>query len=332
MGSPEEGASILGSVAHQGTYSARAAAGGFAAAVPLGMKLNHLRYVLSAAEEGSFRRAAASLNIQQSTISRRVRELEDRLGTTLFKREAGGVRLTRAGRAFLARAREAVTHLAEAADVAGAAARIERGVLRIGLVQPPGRGALSDLLRRLVGSHVPASFALTEGSPDQLLAAVALRQIDLAIVPDGVEAHGLLTAPLWREALLAVMRTDHPGAGKARLTWRDLAATPLLVPDGAIGLAIGRSRRDTAPSNPAASASAATVLDLAALGQGIAVLPASQAGRLGADLVARPISRGDLGFRAAWSPRNDKLVLRRALRLASEVTADPAGRWSAGRG
>ncbi|WP_164159323.1 helix-turn-helix domain-containing protein, partial [Stenotrophomonas maltophilia] len=54
------------------------------------MKLNHLRYVLSAAEQGSFRRAAASLNIQQSTISRRVRELEERLGAPLFDREAQG--------------------------------------------------------------------------------------------------------------------------------------------------------------------------------------------------------------------------------------------------
>ena len=39
----------------------------------------HLRYVVAAADHDSFRRAAAALNITQPTLSKRIRELEDRL-------------------------------------------------------------------------------------------------------------------------------------------------------------------------------------------------------------------------------------------------------------
>lgn len=52
---------------------------------------------LVVAECLSFRRAARMLGVRQSTVSRRVRSLEDKLGVSLFERYAGGVRLTAAG-------------------------------------------------------------------------------------------------------------------------------------------------------------------------------------------------------------------------------------------
>lgn len=59
------------------------------------------RYALVAAEHGSFRRAATTLNVQQSGVSRGVKNLEHRLGTELFVRGPAGVRPTPAGDRFL---------------------------------------------------------------------------------------------------------------------------------------------------------------------------------------------------------------------------------------
>jgi hypothetical protein len=53
-----------------------------------------------------FRKAAAALNVQESAISRRIRDLEDAIGVALFIRHHGGVHLTHAGQRFLARARK----------------------------------------------------------------------------------------------------------------------------------------------------------------------------------------------------------------------------------
>ena len=53
----------------------------------------------------SLRQAAETLNIRQSTLSRRLRDLEDELGANLFVRTNGGTRPTLAGQEFLERAR-----------------------------------------------------------------------------------------------------------------------------------------------------------------------------------------------------------------------------------
>jgi DNA-binding transcriptional LysR family regulator len=62
---------------------------------------SQLAAALAVAETASFSQAARRLQVQQSTISRRIRNLEDSLGVSLFERYTHGVRLTESGRTFL---------------------------------------------------------------------------------------------------------------------------------------------------------------------------------------------------------------------------------------
>lgn len=64
------------------------------------MKIDHIRTFLEISECGNFNRAAENLNVTQSTISARVKAMEDRFGRTLFKRGHSGVELTSAGQHF----------------------------------------------------------------------------------------------------------------------------------------------------------------------------------------------------------------------------------------
>jgi DNA-binding transcriptional LysR family regulator len=61
------------------------------------MELNHLKYFYAVARERSFTRASKTLRIQQPTISKMVRNLEEKLGVVLLERHKQGVRLTPAG-------------------------------------------------------------------------------------------------------------------------------------------------------------------------------------------------------------------------------------------
>ncbi|WP_291423851.1 LysR family transcriptional regulator [Acidocella sp.] len=58
-------------------------------------------YALMAADQRSVRRAAVMLNVRQSTLSRRIHQLEEQIGVSLFDRSSGGVSPTQAGREFL---------------------------------------------------------------------------------------------------------------------------------------------------------------------------------------------------------------------------------------
>ncbi|WP_163160135.1 helix-turn-helix domain-containing protein [Bradyrhizobium uaiense] len=69
--------------------------------------LCQLRYVIAAADNGSFRKATIAIGVQESAIGRRIRDLEDEIGAALFVRGSSGVRLTHAGQLFIARARRA---------------------------------------------------------------------------------------------------------------------------------------------------------------------------------------------------------------------------------
>lgn len=80
------------------------------------MELRHLRYFL-AADDGSYRKAGVALGVQESSISCRIRGLEDQLGASLFQRLMAWVRLTFAGQRFHCRAAEMVRHMWDSAQV-----------------------------------------------------------------------------------------------------------------------------------------------------------------------------------------------------------------------
>ena len=112
------------------------------------MELRHLRCFLAVAEELHFARAAERLHIEQSPLSRAIKELEEELGVALFARTTRSTRLTRAGKLFLDHVPRVFTALQQARDSAKAAANGFHGQLRI---------ALSD---GITPSRLPALLAL----------------------------------------------------------------------------------------------------------------------------------------------------------------------------
>ena len=64
------------------------------------MNLDNIRTFLEVTATGNFHRAAESLNVTQSTVSARIKSLEDYFGLPLFRRNRTGVELTGAGQRF----------------------------------------------------------------------------------------------------------------------------------------------------------------------------------------------------------------------------------------
>ena len=83
---------------------------------------------LAVAEYLNFRHAANALGVAQSSVSARVKALEDDLGILVFERHARGVRLTEAGRHFVERIAAGIDQLDHAVKTAGMAAAGESGL------------------------------------------------------------------------------------------------------------------------------------------------------------------------------------------------------------
>ena len=132
------------------------------------MELRHLRYFLAVAEELHFARAAERLHIDQSPLSRAVKELEEELGARLFVRTTRSTQLTRAGRLFLEHVPRVFASIEQARDSVRSAANGFHGQLRI---------ALSD---GITPSRLPALLAQCREEDPEV--EVRLCEVPLALV------------------------------------------------------------------------------------------------------------------------------------------------------
>src|SRR3954466_12741830 len=94
--------------------------------------------LLAIAEQGSFQKAAESLNISQTALTRRLQNLESLLGVTLVERTTRSVSLTSTGRDFLPQARRLLFELATALVEIRESGKARRGDVSIACVPSAG--------------------------------------------------------------------------------------------------------------------------------------------------------------------------------------------------
>ena len=185
--------------------------------IKTGLGLRELRAVLTVAELGSFRRAAAELGYTQSALSHQVAALEAALGWPLFHRPGGRgqVRLTPAGEAVCRRARRALGEVEAMAADAEEAERGETVRVRVGVSQTAAAEIMPSALRAFRDEYPGVEVVLS--GVDDSAGADALRKgrLDLAFInnpePDDViEAVPVLDDP-WviltrRDSTIAELR------------------------------------------------------------------------------------------------------------------------------
>jgi len=96
-----------------------------------GRVLNGIGVLAAVVEAGTFVRAAESLSVTQSGVSRAIARLEERVGVRLLQRSARAVTLTEEGRRFYERVAPLIAGIEDAASEAGGASVRPRGRLRV---------------------------------------------------------------------------------------------------------------------------------------------------------------------------------------------------------
>jgi DNA-binding transcriptional LysR family regulator len=93
--------------------------------------LNEIVVFARVAQAGSFSAAARALDMPKSTVSRKVAELEERIGARLIQRTTRKLSLTDAGRIYFAHAARIVGEIEAAAEALGRVQTEPRGPLRV---------------------------------------------------------------------------------------------------------------------------------------------------------------------------------------------------------
>ncbi|KWT82838.1 MULTISPECIES: LysR family transcriptional regulator [unclassified Variovorax] len=117
------------------------------------MDWDNLRFFLELARTGTLVSAARRLAVDHTTVARRIQALEKEIGTALFAREAGGHRLTEAGRRLQPQveAMEGAFFTIESATPA--AQEGLSGLVRIGATEGFGTMVLAPELARFAQQH-----------------------------------------------------------------------------------------------------------------------------------------------------------------------------------
>jgi DNA-binding transcriptional LysR family regulator len=158
---------------------------------------------LTVTDTGSFVLAAESLHVTQSTVSSRIKTLEDLLGRSLFERSKSGVRLTLAGNHFHKHAL-AILRIWEHARVEVKLAEAHRDHLAIGAQPSFWDGFLLSWLGWMRENIPDIAITATAASSVRLMDRLTEGTLDLAIMYRPTERPGLIIEHLFDEELILV--------------------------------------------------------------------------------------------------------------------------------
>src|SRR6185437_12851714 len=271
------------------------------------MKLSHLRTFVAIADHKGVARAAERLHLTQSAASRQISALESELGVLLFDRVGRRVQLTSEGEDLLRRSRRLLAD----ADLISERAHVLKGgqigMLRISATSQVIENLLVSFLARYMKRHPGVEVRLFESGGTNQQKQLDGGEVHLAIMAAGDDR--VCRWLLYPIHVLAVVPKTHRYAHRATLNITELSDEPLLLPNGEFG---SRSWFDAAcdvvgirPRVLLESGAPQTLMSLAGLGYGIAIIP-SNVQRLprsvrGVPLVHRGHSIGRWSA-IAWNP------------------------------
>jgi len=247
------------------------------------MELRHLRYVLAVAEELHFTRAAERLGIGQPPLSHQIKQVEEEIGTRLFRRETRSVNLTEAGHAFLPHARAAI-HAAEQAKIeARRAGRGELGQLRIGFT---GSASFNPLVTGVISQFRAANpgirLNLVEQATTHLIRGLKEDMVDIAFLRATIDEQAAFRVEaLPDEPMCVALPPHHPLNGRQSVLMAELASESFILYPRENGSLLYDSiiaccqKAGFSPKIVQEAPQMASTVNLVATGVGIALVPVS---------------------------------------------------------
>ena len=193
------------------------------------VELRHLRYFIAVAEELNFSRAAERLHMAQPPVSVAIRQLEQEIGSELFRRSSREVKLTEAGVAMLARARRTLIELDRGITTARRVASGELGSLRIGFSWSARFDTLPVIGRAFRADHADVELLAEEMWNARMVPALRSGELDIAISLCPEIESDLSYESIRSEQVVALLAADHPRAGQDTVALADLAGESFLL-------------------------------------------------------------------------------------------------------
>lgn len=192
------------------------------------IELRHLRYFIAVAEELNFRRAAERVHIDQTPLSRTIRDLEDQLGIQLLVRTPRKLDLTPAGQRLLKESRKVFIRIERTYRAVRETDARFRAPLRIGVADGIAQPKLSECLTswREVAPAIP--LELTEMRAAEMAVSLQREELDAGFSFGLQDDDTISQQPAWSYRAMALLPFGHELALQPMLPITEVLAFPLL--------------------------------------------------------------------------------------------------------
>ncbi len=240
------------------------------------LNYHHLLYFRAVAHDGNLTRTAERLNLSQSALSIQIKQLEERLGHSLFERRGRQLYLTEAGRIALDHADTIFSAGEELVETLKETGRTRRAI-RIGALATLSRNFQMEFLRPILGRS-DVDMILRSGSTSELLGALETLNLDIVLLNQAPMADSVTPFIAQHVYQQRVSLIGKPSYGKPGATLADLLTEhPVILPTLESGV---RSQFEALVARLGITPQIAAEVDdmammrlLAREGAGLAVLP-----------------------------------------------------------
>ena len=191
-----------------------------------------LQALATVVEHGGFGAASQVTGLARSSLHRAARQLERRLGITLFETTTFGVRPTREAERLARRVRLAFSELAQARAEVDALGGLDTGRTVIGAMPLARSCVVPAAALEFSASYPGHQVAILEGAYDALLEALRRGRADLLVgaLRQPLPQSDVVQQHLFDDPLAIIVRTGHPLDGGGAPVAGELARYPWIVP------------------------------------------------------------------------------------------------------
>lgn len=195
------------------------------------MDIRQLKYFIAVIDHQGFSRAAESLYLSQSTLSKVVKNLEDELNTTLIDRSNQKIELTEAGKVVYQQGLQVLLSLENISNELFDIENLKKGHINIGI--PPITGTLyfPKIIKSFNSLYPNIEINITEAGAHKIKNALLDGSIDIAVSMKLDNDENLEILPLVSDPLVLYVNDQHPFAQRASIEISELSNEKIISLD-----------------------------------------------------------------------------------------------------
>jgi LysR family hydrogen peroxide-inducible transcriptional activator len=193
------------------------------------MTLTELRYIVAAARERHFGRAAEACHVSQPTLSVAIKKLEEELDLKIFERGANEISVTALGEDIVRQAQSVIEQASAIKEIAKRGKDPLAGPLRLGIIYTIGPYLLPALVKGVIEQYAQMPLLLQENFTVKLLEMLRTGELDCAIMAEPFPDSGLAVAPLYDEDFMIAVPANHPFASRSEVSAEELKQETMLL-------------------------------------------------------------------------------------------------------